>query len=124
VLLLVDAAEGPMPQTRFVTRKALELGLLPVVVINKVDRTDSRAAEVHDVVLELAGGAACPQASSLRASGRVTQAARLGGTSAASRCHGLEVRRHLLSQRLGGELVGTGHDLAEQRLVRETWLAP
>ena len=53
VLLLVDAAEGPMPQTRFVTRKALELGLAPIVVINKVDRSDARASEVHDEVLEL-----------------------------------------------------------------------
>ena len=53
VLLLVDAAEGPMPQTRFVTRKALDLGLVPVVVINKVDRPDQRAVEVHDEVLEL-----------------------------------------------------------------------
>jgi GTP-binding protein len=53
VLLLVDAVEGPMPQTRFVTRKALELGLMPVVVVNKVDRTASRPAEVHDEVLEL-----------------------------------------------------------------------
>jgi GTP-binding protein len=53
VVLLVDAAEGPMPQTRFVTRKALELGLHPVVIVNKVDRPDSRAAEVHDEVLEL-----------------------------------------------------------------------
>jgi GTP-binding protein len=53
VLILVDAAEGPMPQTRFVTRKALELGLLPIVVINKVDRPDARSAEVHDEVLEL-----------------------------------------------------------------------
>ncbi|MCZ6858001.1 MAG: GTP-binding protein, partial [Gemmatimonadetes bacterium] len=53
VLLLVDVAEGPMPQTRFVTRKALGLGLQPVVVINKVDRPDARAAEVHDEVLEL-----------------------------------------------------------------------
>ncbi len=53
VLLLVDAAEGPMPQTRFVTRKALELGLTPVVVINKVDRPDQRAEKVHDEVLEL-----------------------------------------------------------------------
>jgi GTP-binding protein len=53
VLLLVDAAEGPMPQTRFVTRKALALGLHPVVVINKVDRADARPAEVHDDVLEL-----------------------------------------------------------------------
>ena len=53
VLLLVDAAEGPMPQTRFVTRKALELGLQPIVLINKVDRADSRSEEVHDDVLEL-----------------------------------------------------------------------
>ena len=53
VLLLVDAAEGPMPQTRFVTRKALELGLHPVVVINKVDRADARAEAVHDEVLDL-----------------------------------------------------------------------
>ena len=53
VVLLVDAAEGPMPQTRFVTRKALEVGLPPLVVINKVDRRDSRPLEVHDEVLEL-----------------------------------------------------------------------
>ena len=53
VLLLVDAAEGPMPQTRFVTRKALELGLQPIVIVNKVDRSDARAVEVHDEVLEL-----------------------------------------------------------------------
>ena len=53
VLLLVDAVEGPMPQTRFVTRKALGLGLQPVVVINKIDRPDVRAAEVHDEILEL-----------------------------------------------------------------------
>lgn len=53
VVLLVDAAEGPMPQTRFVTRKALELELLSLVVINKIDRGDARPAEVHDEVLEL-----------------------------------------------------------------------
>ena len=53
VLLLVDAAEGPMPQTRFVTRKALALGLTPLIVINKVDRADARPDEVHDEVLEL-----------------------------------------------------------------------
>src|SRR6201988_2162672 len=53
VLILVDAAEGPMPQTRFVTRKALELGLVPVVVINKIDRPDARPVKVHDEVLEL-----------------------------------------------------------------------
>ena len=53
VLLLVDAAEGPMPQTRFVTRKSLELGLVPVVVINKADRPDARPLEAHDEVLDL-----------------------------------------------------------------------
>jgi GTP-binding protein len=53
VLLLVDAVEGPMPQTRFVTRKALELGQMPVVVINKVDRDAARPEEVHNEVLEL-----------------------------------------------------------------------
>lgn len=53
VVLLVDAAEGPMPQTRFVTRKALELGLLPLMVVNKVDRTDARVAQVHDEMLAL-----------------------------------------------------------------------
>jgi GTP-binding protein len=53
VLLLVDAFDGPMPQTRFVTRKALALGLRPVVVINKVDRQGSDPMRVHDEVLEL-----------------------------------------------------------------------
>src|SRR5690554_410152 len=53
VLLLVDAFEGPMPQTRFVTRKALALGLSPIVVINKVDRPDAEPLRVHDEVLEL-----------------------------------------------------------------------
>jgi len=53
VLLLVDAFEGPMPQTRFVTRKALSLGLQPIVIINKVDRPDSDPERVHDEVLEL-----------------------------------------------------------------------
>jgi len=53
VLILVDAAEGPMPQTRFVTRKALALGLRPIVVINKIDRQDAEPARVHDEVLEL-----------------------------------------------------------------------
>jgi GTP-binding protein len=52
-LLLVDAFEGPMPQTRFVLRKAFEYGLRPVVVINKVDRLDARPAEVLDEVLDL-----------------------------------------------------------------------
>ena len=53
VLLLVDAAEGPMPQTRFVLRKAFERHLRPVVVINKIDRPDARIAEVLDEVGEL-----------------------------------------------------------------------
>jgi GTP-binding protein len=53
VILLVDAAEGPMPQTRFVTRKALELGLQPIVVVNKIDRGDADPHRVHDEVLEL-----------------------------------------------------------------------
>src|SRR5687767_14358039 len=53
VLILVDAFDGPMPQTRFVTRKALGLGLQPIVVINKVDRPDSEPMRVHDEVLEL-----------------------------------------------------------------------
>ncbi len=46
VLLLVDASEGPLPQTRFVLKKALELGLPPILVINKIDRPDARIAEV------------------------------------------------------------------------------
>ncbi|MCB9255122.1 MAG: translational GTPase TypA [Bdellovibrionaceae bacterium] len=52
-LLLVDAAEGPLPQTRFVLRKALQRGIKIVVVINKVDRPDSRIEEVEEKVLEL-----------------------------------------------------------------------
>src|SRR5512134_1530663 len=53
VLLLVDAAEGPLPQTRFVLKKALEAGLPPVVVINKIDRADARSAQVLDEVYDL-----------------------------------------------------------------------
>jgi GTP-binding protein len=53
VLLLVDAAEGPLPQTRFVLSKALRLGLPPIVVINKIDRADARAAEVLDEIYDL-----------------------------------------------------------------------
>jgi len=57
VILLVDAAEGPMPQTRFVLRKALTLGLLPIVIINKIDRSDARPQpvlnEVFDLMIEL-----------------------------------------------------------------------
>lgn len=53
VLLLVDAQEGPMPQTRFVLKKSLELGLKPIVVINKIDKPAANPARVHDEVLEL-----------------------------------------------------------------------
>lgn len=53
VLLLVDAAEGPMPQTKFVLTKALSLGLNPIVVINKVDRSDARVNEVLDEIFDL-----------------------------------------------------------------------
>ncbi len=53
VLLLVDAFEGPMPQTRFVLHKALSLGLRPIVVVNKVDKPNCRPDEVHEAVFEL-----------------------------------------------------------------------
>src|SRR6202046_2758730 len=52
-LLLVDAAEGPLPQTRFVLRKAFELGLRPIVVINKIDRPDARPTDVLNGVFDL-----------------------------------------------------------------------
>src|SRR3954471_18375027 len=51
--LLVDAAEGPLPQTRFVLRKAFDCGLRPIVVINKIDRPDARPAEVLNAVFDL-----------------------------------------------------------------------
>jgi len=53
VLVLVDAAEGPMPQTKFVVSKALRRGLRPIVVINKVDRPDARVLEVHNEIFDL-----------------------------------------------------------------------
>src|SRR5215207_4770396 len=53
VVLLVDAAEGPLPQTRFVLRKAFERGLPPIVVINKIDRSDARSKEVLNEVYDL-----------------------------------------------------------------------
>jgi GTP-binding protein len=53
VLLLVDAAEGPLPQTRFVLKKALEAGLPPIVVVNKIDRADARPVEVLDEIYDL-----------------------------------------------------------------------
>src|ERR1700684_3932512 len=53
VVVLVDAAEGPMPQTKFVVGKALRQGLKPIVVVNKVDRPDARVQEVHNEVFDL-----------------------------------------------------------------------
>ena len=53
VILLVDAFEGPMPQTRFVLSKALSLGLIPIVVVNKVDKLNCRPDEVHEAVFDL-----------------------------------------------------------------------
>jgi len=53
VLLLVDAAEGPLPQTRFVLKKSLELGIKPIVVINKIDRKDARPNEVLNEIFDL-----------------------------------------------------------------------
>src|SRR6185436_469989 len=53
VLLVVDAQEGPMPQTRFVLKKSLELGLKPIVVINKIDKPAANPERVHEEVLEL-----------------------------------------------------------------------
>jgi GTP-binding protein len=85
VLLLVDAFEGPMPQTRFVTRKALALGLQPIVVINKVDRADAEPLRVHDEVLELfmelEAGEAQLDARFLYASARLGYAGREPGES-------------------------------------------
>ena len=53
VVVLVDAAEGPMPQTKFVVGKALKLGLRPIVLVNKVDKPEARAREVHDETFDL-----------------------------------------------------------------------
>src|SRR4029077_9375862 len=53
VLLIVDAQEGPMPQTKFVLKKSLELGLRPIVVINKIDKPAARSMEVVDEVFDL-----------------------------------------------------------------------
>ena len=53
VLLVVDAQEGPMPQTKFVLKKSLDLGLRPIVVINKIDKPAARPEEVHEMIFEL-----------------------------------------------------------------------
>ena len=65
VLLLMDAVDGPMPQTRFVTRKAFALGLKPIVVINKIDRPGARPHWVLDQTFELSTGWAPPMSSSI-----------------------------------------------------------
>src|SRR5215468_8523553 len=52
-IVLVDAAEGPMPQTKFVVGKALKVGIRPIVVVNKIDRQDARPDEVHEEVFDL-----------------------------------------------------------------------
>ncbi len=59
VLLLVDAFEGPMPQTRFVLSKALELGLMPIVVVNKVDKENCTPDLVHEKVFDLMFALGC-----------------------------------------------------------------
>ena len=80
VLLLVDAAEGPLPQTRFVLKKALEGGKRPIVLINKIDRADARVAEVeeeiHDLFLSLATEERHLEFSVLYGAGRVGFASR------------------------------------------------
>jgi len=53
VLLVVDAAEGPMPQTKFVLKKSLELGLKPILVLNKIDKPQSDVDKAHDEVFDL-----------------------------------------------------------------------
>ena len=58
-LLLVDAFEGPMPQTRFVLQKAIQLGLKPIVVINKVDKPNCRPSEVQEMVFDLMFSLGC-----------------------------------------------------------------
>src|SRR5579862_3407199 len=73
-LLLVDAAEGPLPQTRFVLRKAFECGLRPIVVINKIDRPDARITDVlngvFDLFVELGADDATLDFTTVYASGR------------------------------------------------------
>ena len=93
VILLVDAAEGPMPQTRFVLSKALELGHRVIVVVNKIDRPDQRIHEVVDEVLELLHGpgrhrraAGLPHAVLLRPSGHRLLLSRRGRHGSSSPC--------------------------------------
>ena len=88
VLVLVDAAEGPMPQTKFVVGKALRQGLRPIVVINKIDRSDARPVEVHNEIFDLfaaldADGRAARFPDALRLGPR-----RLGGRRSRGRAQG------------------------------------
>ncbi len=87
-LLLVDAAEGPMPQTRVVLRQALALGLRPIIVVNKIDRTNARPDEtveaVHDLLLELATDSEQLDAPVIYTNGRegtATRDLRMAGTT-------------------------------------------
>ncbi len=79
VILLVDAFEGPMPQTRFVLQKALQLNLKPIVVINKVDKPNCRPDEVHDAVLNSSSTWTQPKNSST--SPPTTVRARMAGST-------------------------------------------
>ena len=79
-LVLVDAAEGPLPQTKFVVSKALKVGLKPIVVINKVDRPDARPTEVINEVFDLVRSAGCQRrAARFSDSLRIGQAGLDGG---------------------------------------------
>ena len=93
ILLLVDASEGPLPQTRFVLRKALEAGLSTVLCINKIDRADARTAEVLDEVYDLfidlgseRGSARLPDSLYQRARGHRAYPARRGRARTLRRC--------------------------------------
>ena len=89
-LVLVDAAEGPMPQTRFVLSKALECGLQPIVVINKIDRPDARPEEVlnetFELLLDLGAEDVLADFPHIFASGRDGYATARPGPRAATRC--------------------------------------
>ncbi len=100
VLVLVDASEGPMPQTKFVLGKALALGLRPIVVINKVDKPDQRAHEVHDEMFDLFAALDANDDQldfpTIFASAKMGWSAELAGCSA--RNHGAAVRSYRASR--------------------------
>ena len=122
VLLLVDAAEGPMPQTKFVTAKALRLGLKPIVVVNKVDKPDARPDFVHEEVFDLfvALGATESSSTSRSSSPRPSRAGRPrvrrdgDGHGAALRCRGRQGPGPRRAR--GRALPHAGHDLGERSL--------